>query len=259
MRRHVYAWLVATIAAVFPTVTVAGEAEDQRIADHINQRLITDKDRGALSDFELDLYVENGQVWFKGVVASEEQEKLVFEAAQSARHLGVTKVYDMIEVRSARPTNDTSVQRVSTTEESGVLASSRRAAAPGPVGSGFVPQPGPAAPQPMYPPGYAPRPSMPLAAAPAGFGGQDPGVQYMPASSPAAIGARHDQPQMPNYAWPGYAAHPNYGALTYPQQYSPTAWPYIGPFYPYPQVPLGWRKVSMEWKDGWWFLDFQDR
>ncbi|HRF02189.1 MAG TPA: hypothetical protein PLI18_16855, partial [Pirellulaceae bacterium] len=92
-----------------------------------------------------------------------------------------------------------------------------------------------------------------------GCGGQDAGVQYMPASSPAAIGARHDQPQMPNYAWPGYAAHPNYGAVSYPQQYSPTAWPYIGPFYPYPQVPLGWRKVTMEWKDGWWFLDFQDR
>ncbi|HRF02861.1 MAG TPA: hypothetical protein PLI18_20315, partial [Pirellulaceae bacterium] len=90
MRRHVYAWLVATIAAVFPTVAVAGEAEDQRIADHINQRLVAEKDRGALSDFELELYVENGQVWFKGVVASEEQEKLVFETAQSARHLGVS-------------------------------------------------------------------------------------------------------------------------------------------------------------------------
>ena len=42
------------------------------------------------------------------------------------------------------------------------------------------------------------------------------------------------------------------------QQYSPTAWPYIGPFYPYPQVPLGWRKVTLEWDDGWWFLDFKD-
>ena len=30
----------------------------------------------------------------------------------------------------------------------------------------------------------------------------------------------------------------------YPKQYSPTAWPFIGPFYPYPQVPLGWRKVT---------------
>jgi len=70
--------------------------------------------------------------------------------------------------------------------------------------------------------------------------------------------ARYNQPHMPNYAWPSYAAHPNYAALTYPKQYSPTAWPYIGPFYPYPQVPLGWRKVTLEWDDGWWMLDFKD-
>lgn len=68
----------------------------------------------------------------------------------------------------------------------------------------------------------------------------------------------YNQPYLPNYAWPSYAAYPNYAALTYPRQYSPTAWPYIGPFYPYPQVPLGWRRVSLEWHDGWWFLDFDD-
>jgi hypothetical protein len=66
-------------------------------------------------------------------------------------------------------------------------------------------------------------------------------------------------PNMPNYAWPSYAAYPNYAALQYPTQYSPTAWPYIGPFYPYPQVPLGWRRVSLEWDDGWWWLDFDER
>lgn len=68
----------------------------------------------------------------------------------------------------------------------------------------------------------------------------------------------YDQPTLPNYAWPSYAAHPNYAALTYPTQHSASAWPYIGPFYPYPQVPLGWRKVTLEWDDGWWFLDFKD-
>jgi hypothetical protein len=68
----------------------------------------------------------------------------------------------------------------------------------------------------------------------------------------------YDNAQMPGYSWPSYASYPNYAAVTYPQQYSPTAWPYIGPFYPYPQVPLGWRKVTLEWDDGWWFLDFKD-
>jgi hypothetical protein len=79
---------------------------------------------------------------------------------------------------------------------------------------------------------------------------------------PAAAGiarARFDHPVMPGYAWPSYAAYPNYGAVTYPRQYSPTAWPYIGPFYPYPQVPLGWRKVTLEWDDGWWMLDFKSK
>ncbi|MEO9590379.1 MAG: BON domain-containing protein, partial [Rhodopirellula bahusiensis] len=84
--------------------------------------------------------------------------------------------------------------------------------------------------------------------------------QPVPMAPAAPVGApRYDSPNLPNYAWPGYAAYPNYAALTYPQQYSPSAFPYIGPFYPYPQVPLGWRKVSLEWDDGWWFLDFTDK
>lgn len=74
-----------------------------------------------------------------------------------------------------------------------------------------------------------------------------------------AVPVRGGGPNMPNYAWPSYAANPNYAAVQYPTQYSPTAWPYIGPFYPYPQVPLGWRRVSLEWDDGWWFLDFDER
>jgi hypothetical protein len=92
----------------------------------------------------------------------------------------------------------------------------------------------------------------------------EPGGAPMPMYQPGAAQAgpapaRYDQPCMPNYAWPSYAAYPNFAAVTYPKQYSPTAWPYIGPFYPYPQVPLGWRKVTLEWDSGWWFLDFKDQ
>ena len=87
------------------------------------------------------------------------------------------------------------------------------------------------------------------------------GVMPIPAANipgGSAIGVSYDNAHMPAYAWPSYASYPNYSAMSYPRQYSPTAWPYIGPFYPYPQVPLGWRKVSLEWDDGWWFLDFSD-
>ena len=90
---------------------------------------------------------------------------------------------------------------------------------------------------------------------------QGPGPQpaYVPGTGGGVAPVGYDQPQLPAYAWPTYAPYPNYAALTYPKQYSPTAWPYIGPFYPYPQVPLGWRKVTLEWDDGWWFLDFKDK
>ena len=91
----------------------------------------------------------------------------------------------------------------------------------------------------------------PMAGGPVPMAGTGVGMPPIP--------MRGDGPNMPNYAWPSYAAYPNYAALQYPTQYSPTAWPYIGPFYPYPQVPLGWRRVSMEWDDGWWWIDFDER
>lgn len=146
----------------------------------------------------------------------------------------------------------------------------------GPVGTPV----GMGAAQPMHP-AQMPQPQMPLAfAAAPGTPGQRASynaapeypqaapAQYSSGGNPMPMPmngmggggvaqATYDNPQMPGYAWPSYAAYPNYAALSYPQQYSPTAWPYIGPFYPYPQVPLGWRKVTLEWDDGWWFLDFK--
>ena len=102
-------------------------------------------------------------------------------------------------------------------------------------------------------------PPAPMQAAPGeAIGTPQPMPAYVPTGPGAVQPYKFDHPQMPGYAWPSYAAYPNYAAVTYPKQYSPTAWPYIGPFYPYPQVPLGWRKVTLEWNDGWWFLDFKD-
>lgn len=64
-------------------------------------------------------------------------------------------------------------------------------------------------------------------------------------------------PGYPNYAWPSYAPHPNFSAVGYPTVYPWQAWPNIGPFYPYPEVPLGWRAVTLRWDDGLWWLDFK--
>ncbi len=123
--------------------------------------------------------------------------------------------------------------------------------------------PGPGGPYAGGPMNGAPMNGAPYAAGP-GPGGPGGGLGApMPARGMGVAGGpvpmRGDGPNVPNYAWPSYAASPNYAAVQYPTQYSPTAWPYIGPFYPYPQVPLGWRRVSLEWDDGWWWLDFDER
>lgn len=93
-------------------------------------------------------------------------------------------------------------------------------------------------------------------------GGGMPGMPMPPmpghgGSSPSHLA--YDMPQLPPHAWPSYSSYPNYAAVTYPTQHSASAWPYIGPFYPYPQVPLGWRQVQLEWDDGYWNLNFRPR
>lgn len=85
-----------------------------------------------------------------------------------------------------------------------------------------------------------------------------PGYGYG-GNTPGGGGMMYNQPNFPNHAWPSYAQYPNYAAVTYPKQYSASAWPYIGPFYPYPQVPLGWRAAQLEWDDGYWNLNFRPR
>jgi hypothetical protein len=76
-----------------------------------------------------------------------------------------------------------------------------------------------------------------------------------PAGMPGATQAA--APGYPNYAWPSYAPYPNFSAVGYPTVYPWQAWPNIGPFYPYPEVPLDWRAVTLRWDDGLWWLDFK--
>jgi hypothetical protein len=73
---------------------------------------------------------------------------------------------------------------------------------------------------------------------------------------PAGSGAGA-MPGAPNYAWPSYAPYPNFSAVGYPTAYPWQAWPNIGPFHPYPEVPLDWRAVTLRWDDGIWWLDFK--
>jgi len=61
-------------------------------------------------------------------------------------------------------------------------------------------------------------------------------------------------PPLPQNAWPTYAPYNNVSRVAYPTAYPYNAFPFIGPYYPFPKVPLGWRKVTLEWEDGHWWL-----
>ncbi|MDA1210917.1 MAG: BON domain-containing protein [Planctomycetota bacterium] len=108
-----------------------------------------------------------------------------------------------------------------------------------------------------YPQQYGPiQPAMYQGGDPSSMMGPPPGYG-MPAGN--ASHQMYNNPHLPEHAWPSYASYPNSAQVSYPKEYSASAWPYIGPFYPYPQVPLGWRKAQLEWDDGHWNLSFNSR
>jgi osmotically-inducible protein OsmY len=227
----------------------APNSRDTQITDSIYDQLAQAKAAGILRGFDLDISTVNGDVWVRGSVANDQQKSFVLDVAR--RINGVARVVDDLTV-----TGSSGIRQVSTE----VAAQPVPAPIPSARGASM-----PVAGQPQT----GPRPFAPsgLASCANGQCIADGGV--MVGGGPAPIGyadagsgvgaPRYDQPNLPNYAWPSYAAYPNYGAVTYPKQYSPSAWPYIGPFYPYPQVPLGWRRVSLEWDDGLWYLDFSSK
>lgn len=228
MRRLCLGLAIATMLVMMPK---AVNADDQQIADKIMQGLQSAKQQGQLKGFQVDMKVQDGTVWFSGFVANSQQEQTIFDVAQSAQELGLVQIVDNVEVRSASP----------------APAAASQAPVPARVSqASYMPQD--AAPAPIA---AAPQAAMPMMA---------PQAPVPMNGAPMGGGApMMDQPNMPGHAWPAYAAYPNYAGVTYPGQYSASAWPYIGPFYPYPQVPLGWRKVQLEWNDGWWYLDFKNR
>jgi hypothetical protein len=81
-----------------------------------------------------------------------------------------------------------------------------------------------------------------------------PIIEPAPLGAPGQITPDLQAPPLPPYAWPTYAPYNNVSRVAYPEAYPYNAFPFIGPYYPFPKVPLGWRKVSLEWEDGHWYL-----
>ncbi|MFI4876506.1 MAG: BON domain-containing protein [Blastopirellula sp. JB062] len=290
MRRF---WTMALLAAITLAPVAAANADDAEISRQIVDQLKAKKAEGSLKGFNIGLSVENGVVWLEGHVSNKSQHDMAIDIAR--RVSGVEQVVDGVSVNNPDPVVQGAL--VSGTEavepqnqprelqaQPIGFGEAAQVAATAPVAPRMLrPVPGAAQQSPVetaalpnYQPTQAPAAApaqgqMPRAFAPAGTKSfqyasarmQPPAAVQPPAYYPTASGyaapVRYDNPQMPGYAWPAYAAYPNYAALQYPKQYSPAAWPYIGPFYPYPQVPLGWRKVTMEFNKGWWTVDFKAR
>lgn len=80
---------------------------------------------------------------------------------------------------------------------------------------------------------------------------QEPAPLYQaPAGAPYG---NMQPPRMPPYAWPSTAPYNNYSRVAYPTLHPYEDFPFIGPHYPFPKIPLGWRSVTLEWKDGFWW------
>jgi hypothetical protein len=248
------------------------------------------KESGQLRNYRIGIEYQDGVAVISGTVTSEEQRDAAIRLAQQVQGVshvvsklsvpgGGAAAYNEAELASAQ-NDESNVMHAYGNNMPAVAAPIRRA--PRPMQAGMRPgvNRGPRSNMPLpsqfsngagrpgvrqvSAQGYESAGAYPEACPPGPPGGMGGG---MAAGAGGAVpvgfvphghgrGPSYENAQMPGYAWPSYASYPNYAALTYPKQYSPTAWPYIGPFYPYPQVPLAWRKVSLEWDDGWWMLDF---
>ncbi|MEZ6118371.1 MAG: BON domain-containing protein [Pirellulaceae bacterium] len=263
---------IATILVV--VLQASAFADDEQIAKEIVTRLQKQQTQSNLNDFNIGVQVDNGTVTMMGQVANSNSAMTALDIAR--RVPGVRLVINDLYVQNETPTQAypaNQIQQASAQVPQAAVRPTQPVAAT--VAVPTAPAVGAGVPQMAMQQQPAPQPlafakARPMTANVQPISRTDysysnintaagPAPVPMGHNGSGAMPAGYDSPQVPNYAWPSYAASPNYAALTYPQQYSPTAWPYIGPFYPYPQVPLGWRKVTLEWDDGWWFLDFKSK
>jgi len=220
---------ISSTVGLLAAMTSAGLAQD--VAPNANQ-LTADAVAGTLRSsrnlegYRIEIQASGGLVTLTGALGNPAQKA---EALDRARQVaGVSGVVDQLQI-----SNDTAVRPVQ------YQTNPRLAYRPGSVGGDMI-----------YGGGNVS--SGPVSGGMIGNGGP------MPEGPAGMAGATQaSQPGLPNYAWPSYAPYPNTSAVGYPTAYPWQAWPNIGPFYPYPEVPLDWRAVTLRWDDGIWWLDFK--
>ncbi len=217
---------------------VAGVHDNQEMADGIAQQL---RHSPNLRQYNIDITVKGSTVELTGNVGDLRQREQAQKIAMSAP--GVTNVVDKLTIGA--------IQRVSTTQEPAMLPEVPTAI-PLPGFQSQAPMPMPKTQAPLPIPQQAQsqipvRPGIPQTVYGEPAGATD---AYGQPGNPNEMGT----PPLPGNAWPTYAPYNNYSRVAYPEAYPACAWPFIGPFYPFPRVPPGWRSVKLEWQDGhWWF------
>jgi hypothetical protein len=256
MRRLCLSLACLATAICLPSWAVAGDTDAAERIVNVMER------SGALEIYDVSVRVSQRTAYLRGTVRNEQQLATAIEIAQASpdidRVVSDIKIAADAEGAARQPVASYVAPASNSTDASLPTAPARAPQQPSkmpmPAAASAAQQPARLA---QAPPARLMNQGAAAMGGPRQLSNGMPHPAYVPGAG-AGPRAAYDQPALPGYAWPTYAAYPNYAALTYPKQYSATAWPYIGPFYPYPQVPLGWRKVTLEWDDGWWFLDFKD-
>jgi hypothetical protein len=211
-------WVAGPAAAQQPLPSSAAKAENQKLAEAVAEKL---RSSGAVpKGSKVNVETRDGVAELSGSVATQEQHTAILKALTKVP--GLKRIESSIQIAEASP-----VKRAGGQVEVG----------------------------PTPPGGYGPVTAAPMIGAPPpmalppGASGEPLPLNGMPAMAPVDPAG----PRLPPYAWPTYAPYNNYSRVAYPQSYPYNAFPYIGPFYPFPRVPLGWRKVILEWEDGHWY------
>jgi hypothetical protein len=227
---------ISTVLGLLAATASAALAQDvapnrnQSTADAVAGTLRASRN---LAGYRIEIQAQDGMVTLTGVLASPAQKA---EAVARARYIaGVRGVVDQLQLNDDRPIQTVQYQTGPGMmhQQGGMIRQ----------GAGNV----------IYGPGTNPG-TMSGNSTPSYVSDGGP-VPEGPAGMAGATQA--SQPGAPNYAWPSYAPYPNFSAVGYPTAYPWQAWPNIGPFYPYPEVPLDWRAVTLRWDDGIWWLDFR--
>jgi hypothetical protein len=220
--------LPAATKAAEPAPKAATPA-NREVAAAISDALRQAGKAGQLRHYNIDVAVKDGTAELGGTVASQQQREDVLRLVKGVA--GVSRCVDKMALLAPSPITQ-------------VQATGPAAPVPQPPAAG--------APVPAPPPAEAAPPPMrePLAAPPGGVIPEPVPIFAAPMPSPYDL----NPPQMPPYAWPTYAPYNNYSRVGYPLAYPYQSWPFIGPCYPFPKIPPGWRSVKLEWEDGhWWF------